>query len=82
MSDVEIPFGENNRDTAVLLLAAADDLGLDRSVVRTKNGAFVVPEEVNEQAFGKQKTEPAKKAPAKKAATKKTAAKKAPAKKK
>lgn len=80
MSDVEIPFGENNRDTAVLLLAAADDLGLDRSVVRTKNGAFVVPEEVNEQAFGK--PEPAKKAPAKKAATKKTAAKKAPAKKK
>lgn len=35
-----------DRDTARALLAAADDLGIDRMVVRTANGGFVVPDAV------------------------------------
>lgn len=52
MSDlVEVPFGENASETATLLLAAAEDLGLDQSVVGTQEGAFLVPDEVNKKAF-------------------------------
>lgn len=65
--DVEVPFDDNATDTAVLLLAAAEDLGLDPHVVRTYEGAFVVPKEVHDKAFP-----PAKKAAAKKSAPKKT----------
>lgn len=69
MSDeVEVQFGDNPADTAVLLLAAAEDLGLDPSVVGTREGAFVVPSEVHDKAFGK--NEP-KKTAAKKTATRK-----------
>ena len=58
MSDeVEVAFSANNQETAVLLLAAAEDLGLDPSVVRTSEGAFIVPQEVSDKAFGKGKTE-------------------------
>jgi hypothetical protein len=65
MSDeVAVPFGDNPSDQATLLLAAAEDLGLDPGVVRTTEGGFAVPEEVNDKAFGKKKT-PAKKAAAK-----------------
>jgi hypothetical protein len=35
----------------VLLLAAAEDLGLDQSVVKTYEGGFTVPKEVHEKAF-------------------------------
>jgi hypothetical protein len=87
MSDnewVEVPFEGSVRDQATLLLAAAEDLGQDQQqVVQTRTGAFYVPQEVADKAFGKGKTqadEPqkkaAKKAPAKKAAAKKQAAKK------
>lgn len=64
---VEVPFGENPAETATLLLAAAEDLGMDQAVVGTQEGAFLVPLEVNDKAFGK---------PTKKAAAKKSAAKK------
>lgn len=88
---VEVPFGEKPGDTATLLLAAAQELGLDASVVRTRptKRLFIVPEEVSERAFGAREDEgedktgqepkkaPAKKSAAKKAAAKKTAAKKA-----
>lgn len=47
---VEIAFDDNPHDQAVLLLAAADDLGLDPSVVRTGSGTFVVPKEVADKA--------------------------------
>lgn len=58
MSDeVEVAFSANNQETAVLLLAAAEDLELDPSVVRTAEGKFVVPQEVSDKAFGKGKTE-------------------------
>jgi hypothetical protein len=54
MSDlVEVPFDDNNADNATLLLAAAEDLGLDPSVVQTTEGAFLVPQEVHDEAFGK-----------------------------
>lgn len=53
---VRIPFTGSDRDTAILLLAAAEDLGLDRSVVRTYEGGFDVPDEVHEKAFGKKRT--------------------------
>lgn len=50
MSDlVEVPFGDNPSEQATMLLAAAEDLGLDQSVVRTQEGAFLVPPEVNDK---------------------------------
>jgi hypothetical protein len=78
VTDVEVPFsGENTGDDAVLLLAAAEELGFGQSAVRTTAGAFVVPEEVRDKAFAKDEPEEApKKAPAKKTTAKKTAAKK------
>lgn len=57
MGDVRVAFSANNQETATLLLAAAEDLDLDQAVVRTEEGAFVVPEEVSDKAFGKGKTE-------------------------
>ena len=63
---VTVPYGDSASDTAVLLLAAAESLDLDPNVVRTTEGAFVVPKEVHDKAFP-----PAKKA-AKKPAPKKT----------
>lgn len=70
MSDkVEVPFGDSATDTAVLLLAAAEELELDATVVETTSfSSFMVPEEVAKKA-----SEPEKKAPAKKAAAKKSA---------
>lgn len=50
MTNVEVPFGAKPQDTAVLLLAAAEQNGGDPSVVRTTTGAFVVPEEIAEAA--------------------------------
>lgn len=78
-----------NHDNAVLLLAAAEELGLDAAVVETTSeGTFRVPQDVVDKAgLGKKakadkKAEPEKKAPAKRAAAKKAApAKKAAAKK-
>ena len=69
MGDVEVPFDDNTTDNAVLLLAAAEELGLGAGVVTTTEGSFVVPQEVHDKAF--RKPEPEKKAPAKKAAKKK-----------
>jgi hypothetical protein len=86
MTNIEIPFGSTTSDDAVLLLAAAEKLGLDQSVVATKTGAFVVPEEVAKEAKlkgeevdesgvvdtnAKAAPKPAKKTAAKKAAAKK-----------
>lgn len=52
---VEIPFDKRPGDQATLLLAAAEDLGLDPSVVATYEGGFLVPQEVNDKAFPKKK---------------------------
>lgn len=83
MADVKIPFGDNNKETAILLLAAAESLGRGQWEVRTNVGFFVVDEEIaNEAGLGekgptkKAESQPAKKASAKKAPAKKTAAKK------
>jgi hypothetical protein len=82
MSDqVEVKFSGEASDRAVLLLAAAEELGLDASVIRSSYGAFLVPEEVAKKAGFDGDGEPtkttvAKKAPAKKAATKKAASNK------
>lgn len=87
MADVKIPFGDNDRETAILLLAAAVSLGRERHEVRTNVGSFVVDEEIaNEAGLGEKKKsdQPAEKTAAKKTTAKKTAkkaAKKAPAKK-
>lgn len=59
---------------ATKLLAAAADLGLDASEVRTTEDGFLVPQKVADKVF------PPKKAAAKKAPARKAAAKKAPAK--
>jgi hypothetical protein len=50
-AQVEVPFGDDASETATLLLAAAEELGLDPGVVATQEGAFLVPTEVNEKAF-------------------------------
>lgn len=62
-----VPFDEKASDNAVLLLAAAEELGLGAGAVKTAEGSFVVPQEVYDRAFG----EPAKKTAAKKTAKKK-----------
>ena len=48
---VEVPFGENASETATLLLAAAEELGVGQGVVGTQEGSFVVPPEVKDKAF-------------------------------
>lgn len=49
--EVYVPFGDNPGDTAVALLAAAEDLGLPANVVRTTgDGTFVVPPELAKKA--------------------------------
>lgn len=68
MSDVEIGFGENRSETAILLLASAEKLGLPAESVRTSSDGFVVSEELADDAgFGEKPEKPA----AKKAAAKK-----------
>lgn len=80
MSDVLIEG--RSKEQAILLLAAAEDLGLDASVVRTTHKGYLVPEKVAKQVESGSEEEkaPAKKAvakaPAKKSAAKKAAAKK------
>jgi hypothetical protein len=80
--EVKVPFDANPTDQAVLLLAAAEELDLGPSAVKTSEGAFIVPEEVHQRAFPPEKKEeeapqqeqappPPKKAPAKKSAKKK-----------
>jgi hypothetical protein len=83
---VEVQFGDKPGDTAVLLLAAAETLGLEQSVVKTGTGVFIVPPEVAEEAglgpsSGEQeKEEPEPKSepetPKRRPATKKSAKKK------
>jgi outer membrane biosynthesis protein TonB len=58
MSDRIIPFGPNPRDTATLLLAAAEELGVGQESVRTVEGGFRVPEEVAAKAEEKPEPEP------------------------
>lgn len=71
---VEVPFEGKAGDKATLLLAAAEELELPASVIRTKQGAFLVPEEVEKKAFGARKSDD--EGDKQKAAAKKTAAKK------
>lgn len=52
---VEVPFDGQAGDKATLLLAAAEELDLPASVVRTGNGKFLVPAEVEKKAFGDRK---------------------------
>lgn len=66
---VSVPFDNKASDNAVLLLAAAEELGLGAGVVKTSEGAFEVPQEVYDKAFGS--PEPAKKTATKRAAKKK-----------
>jgi ribonuclease E len=80
MGDVTIDFGEKNSENAILLLGAAEALGLPATSVRTGQGKFVVSEEIAVEA-GLLPGKPAKKAAAKKAPAKKAAAKKSAAKK-
>lgn len=53
---VQIPFDEKPGDQATLLLAAAEDLKLDPDVVKTYEGGFSVPKEVNDKAFPPKKS--------------------------
>lgn len=88
MSDVKVPYGKKAGDTATLLLAAAEELEMDASVVRTNSieSAFVVPEEVAKKAGvdtvdesdeGDEPTEQADEGDEKPKAAKKSTAKKA-----
>ena len=69
----KVPFEGKASDKAVLLLAAAEELGLDPSVVQTRAGHFLVPAEVEKKAFASRDDD---KPAAKKTAAKKTTAKK------
>ena len=50
--DVKVAYGDSAKDTATLLLAAAEELDLDPGVVRTSpfDSAFLAPEEVAKKA--------------------------------
>lgn len=50
MSDVTVPFGDDAGKTATVLLAAAEKLHEDQSLVRTQTGAFLVPKDVADEA--------------------------------
>lgn len=50
MDHVYVPYGDSAADTAVTLLAAAEDLGLDAGVVGTTEGGFLVPKEVADKS--------------------------------
>jgi hypothetical protein len=54
MSDktIFVPFEGEARDRAVLLLEAAEKKDLPASSVQTTLGGFLVPEEVEQEAFG------------------------------
>jgi hypothetical protein len=80
VSDVQVPFGDDQQETAMLLLAAAEDLGLDASVVSVNSdGGFNAPEEVAKKAKAETASDDAddaeEKKPAKKAAAKRSASK-------
>lgn len=62
-----------SRDNAILLIAAARELGLDETEIRTTSGGYLVPDAIAEHAFP---TEAPKKAPAKKTTAKKAASNK------
>lgn len=47
---VAVPYGDSASDTAVLLLAAAETLDLDPSVVVSQEGHFLAPKEVADEA--------------------------------
>lgn len=51
--DEYVTVDGRDRDSAVLLLAAAEDLGLDQEVVLTTSEGFRVPASVRDKAFGK-----------------------------
>jgi len=59
---VTVPYDDNSTDNAVLLLAAAEELGLGSDAVKTTEGAFLVPKEVRDRAFRQEEKKPAKKA--------------------
>lgn len=46
---VEVPF-DNAEEQAILLLAAAEEKGIDPSEVRTGSGSFIVPKELESAA--------------------------------
>lgn len=47
---VEVEFGDNASETATLLLAAAEELHGDQTLVGTGTGVFVVPKSVADKA--------------------------------
>jgi hypothetical protein len=54
--EVEVPFGENAGETATLLLAAAEDMDLEPSVVKTTSDwTFLVPADLAKKAKVKPK---------------------------
>lgn len=71
-STTKVPFGNDAGETSTLLLAAAEELGLDPSVVTVSGRNFVVPSDVNDKAFGSESDDKADKKPAKKATAKKS----------
>jgi len=73
---VEVPFEGKASEKATLLLAAAEELDLPADVVQTGTGVFLVPAEVEKQAFGERREDKSE-STAKKAAAKKAAPKKA-----
>jgi hypothetical protein len=48
--EVEVEFGDDPGETATLLLAAAEELHGDQTLVRTGTGVFYVPKSVADKA--------------------------------
>lgn len=49
-AEVVVSFGDNPKETATLLLAAAEDLGREPGVVRTGEGVFYVTADLAKKA--------------------------------
>lgn len=54
----KVPFEGKASDKATLLLAAAQEMDLPADVVKVTDGAFVVPSEVANKAFGSDEKKP------------------------
>lgn len=58
--EVFVPNGESRRDTAILVLAAADESGVDRRSIRSLRDGFAIPEALESVLYPERDEEEAK----------------------
>jgi hypothetical protein len=76
MSNETVVIEGRSRDNATLLIAAAREIGVDETLIRTTTSGYIVPKEVAEVAFPDKAED--KPAPRKRAAKKTASAKSEP----